>query len=66
MAQWTRNLAQDTLLLVRANAQLADRALVPLEQFALGGEGSVRGYLQDFLLTDNGIKASAEVLRSHL
>jgi len=61
MAQWTRNLAQDTLLLVRANAQLADRALVPLEQFALGGEGSLRGYLQDFLLTDNGIKASAEV-----
>jgi hemolysin activation/secretion protein len=46
---------------VRANAQLADRALVPSEQFALGGEGSVQGYLQDFLLTDNGIKASAEV-----
>jgi hemolysin activation/secretion protein len=61
MAQWTRNLAQDTLLLVLANAQLADRALVPSEQFALGGQGSVRGYLQDFLLTDNGIKASAEV-----
>jgi hemolysin activation/secretion protein len=60
-AQWTRNLAQDTLLLVRANAQLADRALVPSEQFALGGKGSVRGYSQDFLLTDNGIKASAEV-----
>jgi hemolysin activation/secretion protein len=60
-AQWTRNLAQDTLLLVRANAQLADRALVPSEQFALGGEGSVRGYSQDFLLTDNRIKASAEV-----
>jgi hemolysin activation/secretion protein len=61
MAQWTRNLAQDTLLLVRANAQLVDRALVALEQFALGGKGSVWGYLQDFLLTDNGIKASAEV-----
>jgi hemolysin activation/secretion protein len=61
MAQWTRNLAKDTLLLVRANAQLADRALVPSEQFALGGEGSVQGYSQDFLLTDNGIKASAEV-----
>jgi hemolysin activation/secretion protein len=60
-AQWTRFLAKDTLLLVRANAQLADRALVPSEQFALGGKGSVRGYLQDFLLTDNGVKASAEV-----
>ncbi|MBD2016593.1 ShlB/FhaC/HecB family hemolysin secretion/activation protein [Microcoleus sp. FACHB-53] len=60
-AQWSRFLAKDTVLLLRANAQLADGALVPLEQFALGGKGSVRGYSQDFLLTDNGIKASAEV-----
>jgi hemolysin activation/secretion protein len=57
-AQWTHILAQDTLLLVRANAQLANRTLVPSEQFALGGKG---GYLQHSLLTDNGIFASAEV-----
>jgi len=57
-AQWTRVLAQDTLLLVRANAQLANQTLVPSEQFALGGKG---GYLQHSLLTDNGIFASAEV-----
>lgn len=57
-AQWTRILAQDTLLLVRANAQLANQTLVPSEQFALGGKG---GYLQHSLLTDNGIFASAEV-----
>jgi hemolysin activation/secretion protein len=57
-AQWTHVLAQDTLLLVRANAQLANQTLVPSEQFALGGKG---GYLQDSLLTDNGIFASAEV-----
>lgn len=60
-AQWVRLLAKDTLLLVRANVQLADRGLVPIEQFAIGGFGSVRGYRQDTLLNDNGIFASAEV-----
>jgi hemolysin activation/secretion protein len=41
--------------------QVADRALVPLEQIGLGGQQSVRGYRQDFLLTDNGALVSAEV-----
>ncbi len=60
-AQWVRLLADETLLLVRANMQLADRSLVPIEQFGLGGLRSVRGYRQDLLLTDNGILATAEV-----
>jgi hemolysin activation/secretion protein len=34
---------------------------VPLEQFGLGGQETVRGYRQDILLTDNGVLASAEV-----
>ncbi|MBR8836073.1 MAG: ShlB/FhaC/HecB family hemolysin secretion/activation protein [Stigonema ocellatum SAG 48.90 = DSM 106950] len=60
-AQWVRLLAPDTLLLVRGNLQLADRPLVPIEQFGLGGLGSVRGYRQDLLLTDNGFLATAEL-----
>lgn len=60
-AQWVRLLAPDTLLLLRADLQLAPRALLPLEQIGLGGLDSVRGYRQDFLLTDNGAFASAEV-----
>lgn len=60
-AEWSRFLAKDTLLQVRANAQLTNRSLMPLEQFVLGGKGSVRGYSQDIFLTDNGIFASAEV-----
>ena len=60
-AQWVRLLAPDTLLLVRGNLQLADRPLVPIEQFGLGGVGSVRGYRQDLLLTDNGFVATAEL-----
>lgn len=60
-AQWVRLLAPDTIVLLRADAQLADRALVPLEQFGLGGQRTVRGYRQDLLLTDNAFLASAEL-----
>ncbi len=59
--QWVRVLAPDTLVLLRGNLQLADRPLVPLEQFTLGGIDNVRGYRQDALLSDNGFFASVEL-----
>ncbi|MEH2413291.1 ShlB/FhaC/HecB family hemolysin secretion/activation protein [Nostoc sp.] len=59
-AQWVRQLAPDTLFLVRGDLQLAADSLVPLEQFGLGGQLSIRGYRQDTLLTDNGLLFSAE------
>ena len=59
-AQWARLLAEDTLLLVRGNVQFAE-ALLSSEQFSVGGLGSVRGYRQDQVLTDNGLFISAEV-----
>lgn len=59
--QWTRLLAPDTLLLVRGDLQIANRNLVPLEQFGIGGQYTVRGYRQDTLLTDNGVLFSAEL-----
>lgn len=59
-AQWVRLLAPDTLLLIRTGVQVSDSSLVPLEQFGLGGQESVRGYRQDALLADNGVFASAE------
>lgn len=59
-AQWVRLLGQDSLLLARLSTQLADRSLLSLERFGLGGQGSVRGYRQDQLLTDNGVFASLE------
>ncbi|WP_233746601.1 ShlB/FhaC/HecB family hemolysin secretion/activation protein [Leptodesmis sichuanensis] len=59
-AQWVRLLAPDTILLVRGDLQLADRPLLPIEQFGIGGLLSVRGYRQDLLLTDNGLFASVE------
>ena len=40
--------------------QVADRPILPFEQFGLGGGESVRGYRQDALLSDSGLFASAE------
>jgi len=59
--QWARLLARDTLLLLRTDVQLADSRLLGLEQFGIGGQETVRGYRQDYLLKDNGILASAEL-----
>ncbi len=59
--QYVRLLAEDTLFVVRSDIQLSTVSLLPLQQFSVGGFGSVRGYRQDFLLNDNGFFLSAEV-----
>lgn len=59
--QWARLLARDTLLLLKTDVQFSDSRLLGLEQFGIGGQATVRGYRQDFLLKDNGFLASAEV-----
>ncbi|MBO1349407.1 MAG: ShlB/FhaC/HecB family hemolysin secretion/activation protein [Hormoscilla sp. GUM202] len=58
--QYLRVLGRDAALLLRADVQLAPETLLPIEQFGLGGSGSVRGYRQDAILADNGIFASVE------
>ncbi len=58
--QWLRQLAPDTQFLIKGDVQLASKSLVPLEQFGLGGQASVRGYRQDGLLADSGALLSAE------
>ena len=60
-AQFARQLARDTILLLNVNTQIADGSLLPLEQITIGGADSVRGYRQGLLLTDNGLVASAEI-----
>lgn len=60
-AQWVRELAPDTLFLLRGELQLANSTLNPLEQFGLGGRYTVRGYPQYILLTDNGWLVNAEL-----
>ncbi|MEB3230275.1 MAG: ShlB/FhaC/HecB family hemolysin secretion/activation protein, partial [Leptolyngbyaceae bacterium] len=58
--QWVRQIGSDALFLLRGDIQLADGPLVPGEQFSLGGQGTIRGFRQDSLLTDNGWLASAQ------
>lgn len=45
---------------VQANLQLTNEPLLPLEQFAIGGAHSVRGYRENQLVGDNGINFSLE------
>jgi len=55
------SMLRNTLIILRANTQLAGNALLSLEQFSLGGAQSVRGYRENQILRDNGVFASAEV-----
>jgi hemolysin activation/secretion protein len=45
---------------LRGTAQVTHDRLVPLEQFALGGASSVRGYIENQLVRDRGYNASIE------
>lgn len=60
-AQYVRQLAANTLFVARGRAQLADGPLPSVEQFGLGGLGSVEGYQTNTLLSDNGLFASLEL-----
>ncbi|MCS6959833.1 MAG: ShlB/FhaC/HecB family hemolysin secretion/activation protein [Pseudanabaenaceae cyanobacterium SKYGB_i_bin29] len=59
--QYVRSLGADSLWVTRVDTQLANRPLVPQEQFAVGGFRSVRGYRQDTILADSGFFLSTEV-----
>ena len=61
-AQYIRRLGDtDNLIVARLSGQIADRPLLSIEQLELGGISSVRGYLENQALTDNGVLASVEV-----
>jgi hemolysin activation/secretion protein len=49
-----------TLLIARLDTQLSPDGLLPLEQFAIGGAGTVRGYRQNRIVTDNSILGGLE------
>lgn len=59
--QWVRSLGPpETLFILRGNVQLADRPLLPSEQFSFGGQRAGRGYRLNTLLRDNGWFLSSE------
>jgi hemolysin activation/secretion protein len=61
-AQYIRRLWNtDNLLVARLNAQFSNSPLFNIEQFVLGGSDTVRGYVENAVLRDNGIFGSIEV-----
>lgn len=60
-AQWVQRLTtRDDQLILRGDVQITDRPLLPLEQYALGGLDTVRGYRTNQVVTDNGWSLSLE------
>jgi hemolysin activation/secretion protein len=53
--------AADWQLVLRASAQVSTDALLPIEQFAVGGVDTVRGYRENQIVRDNGVAASVEL-----
>jgi hemolysin activation/secretion protein len=59
--QWARILKpSDIQLLFRLDAQLSNDPLLPLEQIAVGGRYSVRGYRENLLVRDKALITSLE------
>jgi hemolysin activation/secretion protein len=56
-----QRLPGDWSLVVRADGQWSDAALLPSEQVGLGGFDAVRGYREREFLVDSGLVASAEL-----
>ncbi len=59
--QWVERLPiQDTQLIFRTDVQFASERLFALEQFALGGRYTVRGYRENTVLADDALVVSLE------
>ena len=59
--QWVkRYLNHPGQTIFRADTQLVNDPLLPLEQFAIGGASTVRGYRENQIVRDNGVIASFE------
>ncbi len=50
-----------TMMVLKANIQLADTPLLPLERYSLGGVNTVRGYRENTYIRDNAYNANLEI-----
>jgi len=62
-AQWARRFdrLRGMELIARTNLQVASDPLLPIEQFSVGGHDSVRGYVDNQIVSDNGFDATVEL-----
>jgi hemolysin activation/secretion protein len=59
--QYVRRIYSDWDMVLRSDLQLSNHPLFPIEQFALGGIDTVRGYRQFLTVTDDAFFASGEL-----
>jgi hemolysin activation/secretion protein len=59
-AQRVQRLDDNNLLIAQADLQLTPNSLLPSQQFVIGGGQSVRGFRQNSLPGDNGLRFSLE------
>ncbi|BBD60376.1 polypeptide-transport-associated domain-containing protein [Nostoc sp. HK-01] len=59
-AQRVQRLSTDNILVAQAELQLTPNALLPAQQFVVGGGQSVRGYRQNVRAGDNGVRLTIE------
>ncbi|ESA33820.1 hemolysin activation secretion protein [Leptolyngbya sp. Heron Island J] len=59
-AQWLKPLSENHRLFARGIIQLTPNSLLPVNQFVVGGNNSVRGYRQNFRSGDNGLILAIE------
>lgn len=59
--QWLQRLSPRVLLVTRVGTQLTPDSLLSFEKFSLGGINTVRGYSENFVVTDNGVLGSVEL-----
>jgi hemolysin activation/secretion protein len=60
-AQWAKRFGEEgPQVILRTDLQLSNDSLLSIEQFAIGGFESVRGYIKNTLVRDNGFVASLE------
>ncbi len=53
-------LSPNNFLIIQGNFQLTPDSLLPAQQFIIGGGQSLRGYRQNYLAGDNGVRFSIE------
>jgi hemolysin activation/secretion protein len=60
--QWAERLGNtSTEIIFRADTQLTNDPLLPMEKFVVGGVDTVRGYRENQLVRDNGVVGSLEL-----
>ena len=59
--QWAERIFGNSEVIFRADAQLTQDPLLPMEKFVVGGADTVRGYRENQLVRDNGLVASLEL-----